>query len=244
MKTILILGGTAEAAALSHALADRPDLRVITSLAGRTRATQDLAGEVRSGGFGGADGLAAYLREAGIDAVIDATHPFAAEITANAVAACAETGVPRLRLDRPAWEKTDGDTWIAAADMAAAAREAAGLGERIFLATGRGGLDAFAELKDHWFLVRLVELSQMPLPLARYTILTGRGPFAAENETALLRRHAIAAVVSKNSGGAATYAKIAAARTLGLPVVMVTRPPAPAGPCVHTVDEAVRWLAG
>lgn len=244
MTTVLILGGTAEAAALSHALAARPGRRVITSLAGRTRATQELAGEVRSGGFGGADGLAAYLREAGIAAVIDATHPFAAEITANAVAACDAEGVPRLRLDRPAWEQVDGDTWISVADMTAAAQAAATLGERIFLATGRGGLEAFAGLKDHWFLVRLVEIAQMPLPLARYTALTGRGPFAAEDETDLLRRHAIAAVVSKNSGGTATYAKIAAARALGLPVVMIARPPLPDGPCVQTVDEAVAWLVG
>jgi precorrin-6A/cobalt-precorrin-6A reductase len=243
MKTVLILGGTTEAAALSHALTAMPNLRTISSLAGRTRAAQDIAGEVRTGGFGGADGLAAFLRDATIDAVIDATHPFAAEITANAVHACGQTGVPLLRLDRPAWQRTEADRWISVSDMAAAARLAAGLGNRIFLATGRSGLEAFASLRDRWFLIRLIEAPQSPLPLVNYELITGRGSFSVADERALLRDYAVDVVVSKNSGGDATYGKIAAARDLGLPVVMVERPPVPEGPCVATVADTVSWCA-
>lgn len=234
---ILILGGTAEAAALARALAGRD---VITALAGRTAARPDVPGRVRVGGFGGADGLAAFLRDEGITAVIDATHPFAARISDHAARACTLTGRPRLRLARPEWPRQPGDRWIAADSMADAAARLPGLGRRAFLTVGIQEVAAFAGLTGLWFLVRLI--AAQPLPLADYTVVTGRGPFGEAAELALLRAHAIDVLVTKASGGPATHGKIAAARALGLPVLMVRRPPPPPGAAVGTVAEAVAWL--
>ncbi len=239
---VLILGGTAEAAALAGALDRRSDLfRVITSLAGRTRHPERLQGEMRIGGFGGADGLERYLRDEAIDALIDATHPFAAGMSDNAARAATRAGVPRLRLIRPAWEKRAGDCWAEVDDAGAAAAALPGLAKRVFLTTGHKDLGAFAGLDDLQFLIRTIEPVTGPRP-GQAVFLTERGPFDEESETALLRKHRIDTLVTKASGGEATYAKIAAARRLNVPVVMIRRPPPPPGPIVQTTDDAQAWL--
>jgi len=239
---LLLLGGTGEAVALAARLADDTRIEAITSLAGRTRAPAAIAGQVRIGGFGGTDGLAEYLATEKIDLLIDATHPYAARMPHGAAEACARTGVPRLRLLRPPWAPIDGDRWIAAADLAAAAAALPGLAHGVFLTTGQRDLEAFAPLTDIWFLVRLIEPPVVPLPLAHCEIRLARGPFSAEDEIALMREHRIEAVVSKNSGGEATYGKIAAARALDLPVIMIERPPQPAGETVETIEACLAWL--
>jgi precorrin-6A/cobalt-precorrin-6A reductase len=239
---ILILGGTVEAAGLARALAGDTGVAAITSLAGRTRSPAALPGELRVGGFGGPEALADYLRIEAIDFVVDATHPFAARISQNAARACAAVGVPRLLLARPAWEPQAGDNWISVPDTQAAAAALPGLGRRVFLAIGRQELATFAGLAEHWFLVRLVEAPEAPPPLADYRLVLGRGPFAVAQERALLREYEIDVVVSKNGGGAGAVAKIAAARDLGLPVVMIQRPPAPASETAESIETALAWI--
>ncbi len=239
---VLILGGTAEAAALARALAGEPRVAVTTSLAGRTRAPAELPGAVRRGGFGGAQALADYLKTRAVDLLVDATHPFAARISRNAAQACAAAGVPRLVLTRPPWTAREGDRWTPVPDAGAAAAALPGLGARVFLTIGRQELAAFAGLDDIWFLVRLVEPPEDPIPLEDFRLVLGRGPFSLAQETVLLRAHGIEAVVSKNSGGAGTYAKIEAARALDLPVVMVERPALTEGETVETVAAARAWI--
>jgi precorrin-6A/cobalt-precorrin-6A reductase len=239
---LLILGGTGEAAALAHRLSRMPGLAIVTSMAGRTRAPAAVPGELRVGGFGGAAGLTQYLRDKRVDLVVDATHPFAARISANAAAACAEVRVPRIMLIRPAWQPQASDRWIQVPNAAAAAAVLPDLGRRVFLSTGRQEIEAFANLPGLRFLVRLVDAPDAPLPLANHELILGRGPFAAEDEAALMQAHGIDVLVTKNSGGAATYGKIEAVRRLGLPVVMIGRPPVPAGGTVPGVDEAVAWV--
>ncbi len=237
---LLILGGTAEAVELARACAARSNVVVISSLAGRTRAPSLPPGEVRIGGFGGVAGLVRFLADRAIDRVIDATHPFAVRIGAHAALACRETGVPRLRLLRPPWTREPGDQWTEVADLTEAAQRLPGLGRRVFLTVGHQDLEAFAGT-DLWFLVRTVD-APGALPLRQGQWLAGRGPFAVEDELALLRAHGIDVLVTKASGGAATYAKLAAARQLGLPVLMVRRPPPPPGPVVDSVEAALAWL--
>ncbi len=245
-KRVLILGGTAEAAALVRALVEDARVAATTSLAGRTRAPGELPGAVRRGGFGGAQALADYLKSHGIDLLVDATHPFAARIGRNAAQACAAAGVPRLVLTRAPWTAREGDRWIPVPDAQAAAAAlpglGPGLGARVFLTIGRQELAAFTGLTDIWFMVRLVETPEEPIPLEDFHLVLGRGPFSLAQETALLRAHGIEAVVSKNSGGPGTYAKIEAARALGLPVVMVARPALPAGETVESVAAALAWI--
>lgn len=245
-KRVLILGGTAEAAALARALAEDARVATTTSLAGRTRAPGELPGAVRRGGFGGAQALADYLKAQSFDLLVDATHPFAARISRNAAQACAAAGVPRLVLSRPPWTAREGDRWTPVPDTEAAAAAlpglGPGLGRRVFLTIGRQELSAFAGLTGIWFLVRLVEPPEDPIPLDDFRLVLGRGPFSLAQETALLRAQGIEAVVSKNSGGAGTYAKIEAARVLGLPVVMVARPALPAGETVESVAAALAWI--
>jgi precorrin-6A/cobalt-precorrin-6A reductase len=236
---ILILGGTTEGAALARALAGRD---VVLSLAGRTADPAPLPVAVRTGGFGGAAGLAAYLAQQGIGRVIDATHPFAARISANAVAACAAAGVPLVALERPAWAPQPGDRWICVPDMTAAAAALPALPARVFLAIGRQEIPAFAGMAHRW-LLRLVDPPEAP-PLPGATVIVARGPFRPEDDLDLLRRHQVQWVVSKNAGGEGARAKIDAARHLGLPVVMVERPAVPQRPQVQTVDAALRWLHG
>jgi precorrin-6A/cobalt-precorrin-6A reductase len=235
---VLILGGTAEAVQLAEVCSAVPDLEIITSLAGRTRAPKPPPGKIRIGGFGGADGLERYLRKEKIDRLVDATHPFAARIGRNAEQACRAARVPRLRLLRPPWQRRPGDRWIEVDSLAEAARRLPPSG-RVFLSVGGSDLDAFAGLQA-WFLVRTIEPPAHSLERAHW--LRARGPFRLEDELALLREHAIEVLVTKASGGEATYAKLAAARQLGLPVIMVRRPPAPPGPVVESVGAALAWL--
>ncbi|MGW1212780.1 cobalt-precorrin-6A reductase [Streptomyces sp. NPDC002499] len=236
---LLILGGTTEARELAGVLAARAGVRVTTSLAGRVARPGSLDGEVRIGGFGGAEGLADWLREQHVDAVVDATHPFAAAITENAVRAGAATGVPVVVLRRPGWAAGAADRWHLVDSLADAAEALARFGRRVFLTTGRLGLSAFIGLTDRHFLVRSVELPEPPVP-PNTQVLIARGPFTVADETALLREHRIDVLVTKDSGGEATAAKLTAARELGLPVVVVRRPPLPEG--VRAVADVVGVL--
>ncbi|MFD7995691.1 cobalt-precorrin-6A reductase [Streptomyces mexicanus] len=239
---VLVLGGTTEARELAAALAAHPGVRVTSSLAGRVARPGALAGEVRVGGFGGAEGLAAWLREHRVSAVADATHPFARAVTRNAAAACAATGVPLVVLRRPGWRPGPGDRWHHVASQAAAADLLPGLGRRVFLSTGRLGLAAFAHLADLRFVLRSVEPPEPPMPPDLEVVLA-RGPFTVPEETALLREHRIDVLVTKDSGGTATAAKLTAARHLGLPVVVVRRPPLPDGvPTAPDVPAALELL--
>lgn len=239
---LLILGGTREALDLARRATADSRLQVTTSLAGRTRAPAAVPGELRVGGFGGAKGLARYLHEAAVDLLIDATHPFAATMARNAAEACDSARVPRLKLLRPPWHALEGDRWIEVPDNAAAAAALPSLAKRVFLTTGHRDLAAFAVLRDTWFLVRLIEPPAELLPLVAHRLILARGPFAEGDEVALLGEHRIGAVVAKNSGGSLTYAKIAAARQLALPVVMVQRPETPAGDFAENVETAFNWL--
>lgn len=243
---LLILGGTGEAAVLAQAALARfgDGLRVTTSLAGRTARPAAVVGDLRIGGFGGADGLAAYIAEAGVDLVIDATHPFAAQISAQARAACATAGVKRLLLERPVWVRDPRDRWIEVDDLAAAAAALPLLGRRCFLTIGARDLGAFAALRNVHFVVRLVDPPRVAPPLASFEVVLGRGPFSLAAERLMLERHGIDMLVCKASGGGATEAKLSAARERGLPVVMLRRPPPPPGPRVAGVDGALDWLAG
>ncbi|MBK6013650.1 cobalt-precorrin-6A reductase [Streptomyces sp. MBT53] len=240
---ILILGGTTEARELAAELAvRRPEVRVTTSLAGRVSRPGAVAGEVRIGGFGGAEGLAEWLREQRVDAVVDATHPFAESITANAARAATDTGLPVVVLRRPGWQQVPGDHWHPVASLPEAADLLPGLGHRILLTTGRLGLAAFAHLSQLHFVVRSVEPPEPPMP-ADMEVLLARGPFTVADEAALLREHRIDVVVTKDSGGAATSAKLTAAREAGVPVVVVGRPSLPEGVrVVPDVGGALEWL--
>jgi precorrin-6A/cobalt-precorrin-6A reductase len=239
IKRVLVLGGTGEARELATRLTGRPGLAVVSSLAGRTSDPVRPAGRTRVGGFGGPAGLSAWLAGERIDAVVDATHPFAAAMTAAAVAATAERGTPLLVLRRPGWTAGPGDDWRRVPSLAAGA---AGLpGERVLLTVGRGGVRAFAGDQRRWFLIRSVETPEPPLP-PRAEVVTARGPFAVADELALMGRHAVDVLVTRDSGGTMTAAKLTAARRRGLPVVMVDRPPAPDAPTVATTGEAITWL--
>jgi precorrin-6A/cobalt-precorrin-6A reductase len=241
---VLLLGGTSEASALARALAVRPGVTVTTSFAGRTSSPVAPAGLTRVGGFGGVGGLVDHLRRGHVDVLIDATHPFAAHMRWHAAEAAAEVGVPRLRVERPAWRPGPGDRWVPVPDLdAAAAAVTDGGYRRVFLSTGRTELAPFARCAGVWFLVRSVEAPDA-LPLAHAEVVLARGPFALDDELALLGEHAVEAVVTKNSGADATAAKLAAARRLGLPVVMVERPPSPPGPEAQTVEDALAWFDG
>jgi precorrin-6A/cobalt-precorrin-6A reductase len=236
---VLVLGGTGEARRLATELVTE-GVDVVSSLAGRVADPVLPPGEVRIGGFGGAGGLVDWLRANPVGAVVDATHPFAAVMTASAVRAAAATGIPLLRLQRPGWTAQPGDDWHWVDSLEEAAEAVAGFG-RVFLTTGRTGLAAFAGLTQE-AVVRSVDPPEPPLP-ARTTVVLERGPFSVADELALLREHRIDVVVTKDSGGHLTEAKLTAAREQGLPVVLVRRPPLPPGvPVVATVDEALRWL--
>jgi precorrin-6A/cobalt-precorrin-6A reductase len=238
---VLILGGTSEARELAAELV-AAGVDVLSSLAGRVRQPRLPDGPVRVGGFGGAAGLAAFLGAERITAVIDATHPFAGTITASAAQAAAQAGVPLLILRRPAWEAAP--SWDLVADIgAAAAAVRAWKGESVFLTTGRRDLDVFAADHRHRFLVRAVDPPDGAVP-PRMTLVLDRGPYTVAGELALMREHGVGLLVTKNSGGPMTAAKLAAARDLGVQVLMVRRPPLPAGTvAVATVADAVRWIS-
>ena len=237
----MVLGGTGEARVLADRLADLPWVDGMISLAGRTIEPIALALPTRIGGFGGIEGLADTLKTGHFDALIDATHPYAVQISANAVDASAVSGVPLLTLMRPAWKQQIGDQWIIAENARDAVRSLDRVTGPVFLAMGRLELDAFQAIENR-ALVRTVD----PVPLAQrradWTYLTATGPFTLDDELALLTSHAICAIVSKNSGGAATYAKIVAARLLGIPVIMIRRPDLQNTITVHSIDAVVAWL--
>ncbi|MEU5694972.1 cobalt-precorrin-6A reductase [Actinosynnema sp. NPDC020468] len=230
MRTVLLLGGTGEGRALAAALTG---FRVVSSLAGRVSAPRLPVGEVRIGGFGGVDGLVDHLARERVDAVVDATHPFAERITANARAACARARVPFLVLRRPGWTERPGDRWQWVASVAEAA--AAVAGRRAFITTGRQELAHFTA-----GVARTVDPPDPPVPGVR--VLLDRGPYTVDGEVALLREIRAEVLVTKDSGGDMTAAKLVAARHLGLPVVVVRRPPLPDVDVVGTVAEAVEWL--
>lgn len=234
---VLVLGGTAEARRLASELAGR--VRVISSLAGRVRDPRLPSGEVRIGGFGGVAGLRDWLRDNQVDAVVDATHPFAAVITSSAAQATAELDIPYVVLRRPGWTQDPGDNW----HWVDSVRDAASAlpGERVFVTTGRD-LSEFAHLSQ-WFLARSVEPPQPPMP-SRLQVILDRGPFTVDGELATMREHAVDVLVTKDSGGDMTSAKLVAARSLGLPVVIVRRPPLPAGVTVVSSVAEVLSLLG
>jgi precorrin-6A/cobalt-precorrin-6A reductase len=242
MARILILGGTAEARQLAGRLAGRAGLDITLSLAGRTATPAAQPVPVRIGGFGGAEGLANYLISERVGALIDATHPYANVISANAVAAARRSGVPLIALRRPPWTAVSGDRWIEVNDVGKAVRAIGQTPRRVFVALGRNELAPFRDAPQHYYLIRSVDPVDPPLPLPHVGYVTGRGPFGEADDRALLIEHRIDVVVAKNSGGTATYGKIAAARVLGIDVVMLRRPPAPACAAVETIEDAIAWL--
>ncbi|MGB6534491.1 MAG: cobalt-precorrin-6A reductase [Xanthobacteraceae bacterium] len=241
-RKILILGGTTEARQLAQKLAVRTDLETTVSLAGRTGSPVAHAVPVRVGGFGGAVGLADYLFAERVDVLIDATHPYARIISESAVTAARETGVALVVLHRPPWTAIAGDRWIEVADAPATVSAIGQAPRRVFVALGRNELAPFAGAPQHRYLIRSVDPVDPPLALPHATYITARGPFAEADERALLAAHKIEIVISKNSGGAAAYGKIAAARALGIEAIILRRPPPPDGPTVETVEQAVAWL--
>ncbi|TVR09185.1 MAG: cobalt-precorrin-6A reductase [Salinarimonadaceae bacterium] len=239
---LLILAGTTEATALARAVADR-GMTGVVSFAGRVARPLRQPLPQRVGGFGGAAGLAQWLRAEAITHVIDATHPFAAQMSRNAVAACAETGVALVALTRPPWEPVAGDDWRRATDIADAVAALDRPRMRVMLAVGRMHLAAFAVNPQHRYLLRLVDPPAGASPFPEADIVVDRGPFDEAADRALMERYGIELVVSKNSGGGGAYAKIAAARALGLPVVMIDRPAAPERTELHDVESVIDWIA-
>jgi precorrin-6A/cobalt-precorrin-6A reductase len=238
---ILVLGGTAEARELADAL-DADGIDVVTSLAGRVSNPRLPRGRVRIGGFGGPAALAGWLREHDVSAVVDATHPFAERISASAAQACPRAGVPLLRLERPGWSERPGDRWHRVHGLESAAALIPELGARVLLTTGRQGLAAFAHAAGAWFLIRCVEPPHAPLP-PDHELLLGRGPYTLAGELELIDRHRIDLVVTKDSGGRLTEAKLDAARERRLPVIIVRRPTRPDIDTVASVAHALVWAA-
>lgn len=240
--TVLVLGGTGEARAIAAALHAEPGVRVISTLAGRIADPRLPAGEVRVGGFGGPDGLAAYIEAEAVGAVIDATHPFAERMSWSAFAACAATGTRLLRLERPPFDRDPAIDWREVDSLGEAAALLPAAGRRVFLTTGRQGLAAFAPVSGAFFLIRCV---QAPDPAALppdHAVVLDRGPFTLAGELALIDRHGLDVLITKDSGGEMTQAKLAAARERGLPVIVVARPSRPGAQTVQSVGEVLAWL--
>lgn len=241
-KRILILGGTAEARELAFRLTENDALDLTLSLAGRTLDPRPQPVAVRTGGFGGAEGLADFLRAGGFDLLLDATHPFARRISANAEAAAGIAGVPLIRLERPGWEATEGDRWLNVGSITEAIAAFGEAPRRVFLAIGRQEAFRFSAVPQHFYLVRSIDPVDPPLDAPHVSYLLARGPFGRNDEIALLTRHRIDVVVSKNSGGEAAYGKIAAARSLGLPVIMIGRPKTGNVPVASSPDEMMQMV--
>lgn len=219
----------------------RAGIDAVYSYGGRTRAPADQPLPTRIGGFGGASGLADTIKREGITHVIDATHPFAAEMSRNAIEACAQTGTPLIALERAPWSKAAGDIWIEVADVDAAVAALPEAPANVFLAIGRQHIAPFARRPQHAYTLRFVDPPQAPLPLAAELIVS-RGPFTLDGELEMLRARKIAWIVARNSGGDGARAKVDAARLLGLPVIMISRPQVPERPRVENVTEVMQWL--
>ncbi|MGE6778538.1 cobalt-precorrin-6A reductase [Vreelandella titanicae] len=241
MIKILILGGTSEASALASAVAKR-GFPAIFSYAGRVATPKSQPLPTRIGGFGGVSGLAAFVAQERITHIVDATHPFAAQMSANVLAAAAQCGIKAIALTRPAWRPVDGDKWQSVASIDEAVSTLAGPPQRVLLAIGRMHLAAFTAQPQHHYVLRLVDRPTSPLPLADVSTVIDRGPFTLEGDLALLETQGIQRIVCKNSGGEGAASKLTAARALGLPVVMIERPHLPSRLEAHTVDEVINWL--
>ena len=237
----LILGGTSDAHRLADALA-RAGFEAIYSYGGRTRAPAELPLPTRVGGFGGASGLAEYIRREAITHVVDATHPFAAEISRNAVIACATTATRLIALEREPWAKAPGDNWIEVADIASAVRALPDERARVFLAIGRQHIAPFDTKPQHAYTLRFVDPPDGPLPLSDAEVIVSRGPFVLAGELEMMRLRKIEWIVARNSGGSGARAKIDAARELGLPVIMLQRPELPDRKRAESVAEVMQWL--
>ncbi|QHO78027.1 cobalt-precorrin-6A reductase [Bradyrhizobium sp. CCBAU 051011] len=241
MMCALILGGTSDANLLADAVA-RAGCDAIYSYGGRTRAPVNQPLPTRIGGFGGVNGLAEFIRREEITHLVDATHPFAAEMSRNAVAACEMTGTPLIALERAPWAKGTGDTWIEAADISSATAALPNNRARVFLAIGRQHIAPFSARPQHAYTLRFVDPPDGPLPFPDVDVIVSRGPFTLAGELEMMRARGIEWVVARNSGGAGARAKIDAARELGLPVVMLKRPELPDRPRVESVAEVMQWL--
>ncbi|KPD12768.1 cobalt-precorrin-6A reductase [Phaeobacter sp. 11ANDIMAR09] len=241
MTRTLVLGGTTEASKLARALAEVGE-EAVFSYAGRTASPVAQPLPMRVGGFGGVDGLVDYLLEEGISHVVDATHPFAAQMSCNVVAACTRTGVPLCAFERPAWRPGPGDDWTGVADIDAAVQALPEEAARIFLAIGKQHIAEFAAKPQHHYLLRLVDEPEAALPLPDCSVEIARGPFDEAGDLALLQRHGITHLVSKNAGGRGASAKLAAARALNLPIIMIDRPKVPPRKIYGDVAEVMAWL--
>ncbi|MGH6838915.1 MAG: cobalt-precorrin-6A reductase [Methylocella sp.] len=239
---VLVLGGTFEASKLADLLAGQSAISSTLSFAGRAKAVRAPQIPFRIGGFGGVGGLNDYLEAERIDVLVDATHPFAEQISRHAAIAAARAKIPLVVLSRPAWVRQPGDHWIDVRDMASAAAALGREPKRVFLTIGRLQIEAFVAAPQHFYLIRTIEPLTLPPTLPRHRVIHGRGPFTVEPEERLLRNEAINVVVSKNSGGEAAFAKILAARQLGLPVVMVARPQQASGLVYHDPVEVMALL--
>lgn len=215
----------------------------VFSYAGRTAHPVSQPLPTRVGGFGGIEGFAAYLEAENITHVVDATHPFAAQMSSNAVHACEAAGVPLCAFERPAWQAGEGDQWLHTDSIEEAVNALPDTPARVFLAIGKQNLTQFAAKPQHHYLLRLVDAPEADLPLPHTTVQIARGPFDAAGDTALLQRHAITHVVAKNAGGAGAAAKLTAARNLALPVIMIGRPEVPQRPVMGSVAEVMAWLS-
>lgn len=238
---VLLLGGTTEASALAHAL-HSARIETVFSYAGRTNAPVTQPVPVRVGGFGGVAGLLDYLMTEGISHVVDATHPFASSMGHNAHQACTVRALPLMRLERPAWVAQNGDDWLSVPDIESICGALPDAPSRVFLAIGRMHVDQFARQPQHHYVLRLVDAPSAPIPLPEHTVIVARGPFDVAADTALMREHRIDFVVAKNAGGSGAVAKITAARTLGLPVVMIERPARPDCAKAYDIGAVLRWL--
>jgi len=240
MTRALILGGTSDASQLAAEIA-RARIDAVYSYGGRTRVPADQPLPIRIGGFGGVSGLADYIRQEGITHVIDATHPFAAEMSRNAVQACAETGTPLMALERAAWARADVDNWIEVGDVNAAVAALPEASANVFLAIGRQHIAPFAVKPQHAYTLRFVDPPEAPLSFAA-DVIVSRGPFTLDGELEMMRARGITWIVARNSGGVGARAKIDAARMLGLPVIMISRPALPERQRVESVAQIMQWL--
>ena len=238
---VLLLGGTTEATALAHAIAS-VGIDAIFSYAGRTENPIKQPLPTRLGGYGGVKGLADYIIDAQITHLVDATHPFATQISRNAVEACAMTQTPMIAHERPPWLPQPGDDWLPVADTEAAVAALPSTPARIFLAIGKQTLAAFATQPQHFYLLRLIDAPDTPLPLPNAKVVLDRGPFTVESDMALMRAHAITHIVAKNSGGVGALAKLEAARRLHLPVILIARPAITDRPMARTIPAVMEWL--